>query len=469
METASITPTGGNFWSVGAAGGAPRVVAKDAGSATISPDGKTLVFVRGTVGSSTLWIASPPDADPRQYRQPPFVGNRAHIAPPQFSPDGSKLAVITSPRAATTEPELWLVPFPSGLPVHSPVRIPARQGGNQRTSWMPDSRRIVLSASGHLYLADTRGGALRQLTATTGEEWQPTVSPDGRRLAFASGSSDFDIVEIALPNGSIHTLLATSRGEWGATWSPTGTQFAYITDASGSPQIWLRSAQAEEGARPLVQQGATPVWPELEHPRFSPDGRRIAYDIYGDRHAVAISSVAGGQPVILDQESPDHHGASWSPDGNWIAYRRLNGAKWELVKRPLGGGQPVVLEDAEAGGSETDWSRSGEWICHMRRGSLRLVRQTARVMPKPRVPEITALGFSPDSTTVYALRRNPARHWELASFSVPGAQLKQVVALDIPVSAAVNFLSVHPDGKRLITSVGRRRYDIWLLEGFSER
>jgi hypothetical protein len=43
------------------------------------------------------------------------------------------------------------------------------------------------------------------------------------------------------------------------------------------------------------------------------------------------------------------------------------------------------------------------------------------------------------------------------------------MALDLPLSATVNFLSVHPDCKRIVTSVGKSRYDIWLLEGFSER
>ncbi len=456
------------LWSVGAAGGVPRVVAKDVVSASISPDGKTLVFARGLVGSTSLWTASPPEADPQPYGRPPFSDKLALMTPPQFSPDGSKIAVAISRKAATSEPELWLVPFPSGLPVHVPVRIPAQQGGNQRPSWMPDSRRLVLSSGGHLYMADTHRGDLRRLTATTEGEVQPAVSPDGRRIAFASGRTSSDVVEIAFGGSPVRTLSATSRSQWSPTWSPQGTQYAYVTDATGAAEIWLRSAQ-EEWARPLVQQGAALSWYDLQNLHFSPDGRRIAYDLYRDRHVIAISSVAGGQPVIPDQESPDHHGPSWSPDGNWIAYRRLNGAKWELVKRPLGGGQPVWLEEAAQGGGDTEWSPSGEWICHMWSDSLHVVSADGARHVVAASPGTAAFGFSRDSATLYAIRRNAARKWELASIAIPSGQEKKVVSLDLPVSARVNGFSVHPGGKSFITSVGKSRFDIWLLEGFSQR
>ena len=182
---------------------------------------------------------------------------------------------------------------------------------------------------------------------------------------------------------------------------------------------------------------------------------------------VGISSVAGGRPVVLDPESTDHHGASWSPDGNWIAYRRLIGGKWELVKRPLGGGQPVVLEETSAGGSPTDWSPNGEWICHPRGGFLNLVSPDGK---RHRVlnTEAAAFGFSRNSNSLYALRQNGINRWELAEMSVAGGEEKTVTLLDIPASAKVTGFSVHPNGKSFLTSVGIARYDIWLMEGFPQ-
>ena len=75
----------------------------------------------------------------------------------------------------------------------------------------------------------------------------------------------------------------------------------------------------------------------------------------------------------MDTESPDQHGPSWSPHGDWIAYRRVNAGKWELVKAPLGGGKPVFLAETTQAGAETDWSTTGVWICHPKGEMLELV------------------------------------------------------------------------------------------------
>jgi hypothetical protein len=129
----------------------------------------------------------------------------------------------------------------------------------------------------------------------------------------------------------------------------------------------------------------------------------------------------------------------------------------------------VSLEEAAQGGGDTAWSPSGEWICHQIGASLHLVsadgtRHVAVATPLP-----VAFGFSRDSATLYALRRNAARKWELASFAIPGGQEKKAIPLDLPVSAFVKGFSAHPDGKSFITAVGKERFDIWLLDGFSPR
>jgi Tol biopolymer transport system component len=171
--------------------------------------------------------------------------------------------------------------------------------------------------------------------------------------------------------------------------------------------------------------------------------------------------------VILDPESPDQHGPSWSPDGNWIAYRRLNAGKWELAKAPLGGGQSVSLgETFTGGGSETDWSPDGKWICHPKDNRLYLVSADGKAQKMLNTAS-TAFGFSRDGAILYVVRRRRAsREWELAEFTVSDGQEKKVMLLDLPSAAEVAGFSLNPDGKSFATSTGVRRHDIWLLDGF---
>lgn len=146
------------LWSVSPAGGTPRTVTENATTAAISPDGKTLVLTRGLIGAAELFIASPVGAEPKPYRAAPFSGKLAQISFPQFAPDGSKFVVFISRHAAISEAEFWIVPFPSGTPKRLPLRLPGNQIRPQSPSWMPDSRRLIISLQEHLYSADSRSG-----------------------------------------------------------------------------------------------------------------------------------------------------------------------------------------------------------------------------------------------------------------------------------------------------------------------
>ena len=137
------------------------------------------------------------------------------------------------------------------------------------------------------------------------------------------------------------------------------------------------------------------------------------------------------------------------------------------MKIPLGGGKPVPIGETSRSG-ETDWSPSGEWIYQTWGDKLRLASddgKTHKVLDSPRT---SAVGFSRDGATLYALRRNSEQKWELAELGVPDGREKKITPLDLPLSVTIEGFSLHPDGKSFAISVGTARYDIWLLEGFPQ-
>jgi dipeptidyl aminopeptidase/acylaminoacyl peptidase len=334
---------------------------------------------------------------------------------------------------------------------------------------MGDSRRIAVSTSPtlgrgtHIVLLDTGTGKYDNITFGPGEEREPAISPDGDRMAFASGGNASDLYEALLDGSSVNPLLATPRHQYSADWAPSGWQFTYVSDASGVPEIWIRSV-SEGWAMPVIRDSPDGQL-GYASPRFSPDGQKIAYVRVGSKHWIWISNLSGGVAAPLEQESADQHAPAWSPDGHSIAYVRYQGDQWELAKAPSGGGLPPVR--IAAGGtasSKVEWSPSGEWICFSEADELRIVGAAGGV-PVPFAKGAATFTFSRDGRFIHVLRRGADRKWEIVPLSVPSGAEGKATALRLPRESVITAARLHPDGKRLILSVSQWNRDIWILEG----
>jgi Tol biopolymer transport system component len=210
----------------------------------------------------------------------------------------------------------------------------------------------------------------------------------------------------------------------------------------------------------------------LDQVRVSPDGQQVAAGVLGDLHAVWIYPLAGGTPIRLDTDSSDEHAPSWSPDGNWIACRRVTSEGWVIVKVPVGGGRAVRLAESDPGGvfyaGPTDWSPAGAWIAYAQADALRLVSPdgtSRRVLAGPRP---AAFRFSRDGSRLFAVRRDRDQRWELATYDVATGREARIVTLPLSTSATIQGMSLSADESRIILGSGTPTSDIWLLEDFAK-
>jgi Tol biopolymer transport system component len=286
----------------------------------------------------------------------------------------------------------------------------------------------------HLYLVDTERSTIHPITFGMSNEESPSVAPSGNRIAFTTGAVDYDLIRIALDGSRVDTLLSSARSERRPTWSPTGGQVAYVSDARGTAEIWIRSL-LEGWSQAIVKRDpeGRATWQNLHRPSFSPDGRRIVYEVVGARHAIWVAAVADGRGVPLDAESPDQHSPAWSPDGNWIAYQRLVGQDWELVKMSLSGGAPVRLaRTVPGGGDHTAWSPDGRWIAHEFDDALRLTAADGGSQKTVNGPMPTVFGFSKNGSSIYAVRLSATRRWELVNVDLEHGREQTVAELNLP-------------------------------------
>jgi eukaryotic-like serine/threonine-protein kinase len=477
-----------SIWSVGAAGGTPQVVVQDAIRSAISPDGRTLAFLRDEqrvdiLGTQTLWLSTPVGSEPRKYDgfgAPGFIEGAL-----AFSPDGTKLGVCAVPGMPGDRVwQFWIVPL-DGRPPYRRLQNWSEPGPQVTSfSWLPDSRHVVLGISSlstpgfHLWMADLERDQAWPVTRSPDSESYPSSSPAGDRIAFSKGDPDYDLVDLSLSGQTMRPLLATARNESEAVWSPDGNFFAYVTDRTGQDEIWIRSREGQWLDRPLITQrefgdNRTLM---LGSPAFSPDGQQIAYQRNGLKPRwplrIWISRTAGGPPVpLLPRTHEGFQGApTWSPDGQWIAYGEWKDRAWVLARVRVGSDEePVVLRTDGVPNAAPQWSPRNDWITWETKDGFLLVSPDGRNQRLISEDQWLVHTWSRDGLEVFGVRETEDLRLSLVAVD-PRTRRTRVIAdvgPSLPVNNPVKGLSITADGRTITTSVLRLRGDLWLLDGLN--
>ena len=445
--------SGGNLWSVPAAGGVAQIVYRDVSGAALHPDGRTLAFQRG----GKIFIGSVNGGDAKEFWQGPAYSGFG------FSPDGSKLA-------ADSIGAVWVLPYPTGAPRKLDV------GAVITTqSWFPDNRHLAvhgLNKSGFpntLTILDVTDGTSRTIVSAPITLLSPSVSPDGKRIAFQSGQVASDVIEISIPNGQVRTLVSGGVSYW-PDWAPSGTHFIFAVPSGENAGIYDQQAGADGFSRRLVEAF------DAAEPRWSPDGKRLVfYTEFTPESKFMLVNASGGGTVLLDSgPTGTLSGMSWSPDGQWISYMRAVAGKQQLAKiRAAPGAVPEVLASAVVQRwprSVTAWSPTGEWIAYPAPDGIDLISSDGKSGHNLTARKFQAFSFSKDGRQFYGIFQNTTgrgAQWQLYSISLNSGAEKFLAPIDLPPSAdAVAGFSLQPDGKRFLASTAEFPLSIWMLEGF---
>jgi Tol biopolymer transport system component len=100
-------------------------------------------------------------------------------------------------------------------------------------------------------------------------------------------------------------------------------------------------------------------------PRFSPDGRRVAYGAIApgmDAHDLWVTDLAAGTTLRLTTDGNNNNDAQWSPDGTSIAYSADASGATDLFARPLGGPPARPLTRRPGFQFPQDWFRDGHAV-----------------------------------------------------------------------------------------------------------
>jgi len=403
----------------------------------ISPDGREIAFSSG----GDIWSVPAAGGEARL-----LVADAANDRRPLFSPDGHHLAFVST---RTGGGDIYVLTFGSG----QVRRLTWDDGLDQLEGWSRDSGALFFSSTGRdiagmndVFRVALAGGTPMPVTEERYvNEFGAAVSPDGRQLAFAArgiasaqwwrkGSSHIDQSEIwtvTLDGPPMYTQLAPrgARQVW-PMWSGDGRTLFYVSDRGGAENVWSRpagkavapladgeaagAAPDRDGRRLTAFKDGRVLWPSItpdgktiaferdfaiwtldtgsgqsrpvsivrrgaatapapERVRqtaqftdlaLSPDGRKVAFVARGD--LFAASAKDGGDAARVTASAEIESQPVWTPDSRRIAYVSARGAGQQIYLYDFAAAKETALTSGGATDLSPVFSPDGKQIAFLR-------------------------------------------------------------------------------------------------------
>jgi Tol biopolymer transport system component len=407
---------------------------------SFSPDGRSIAYISNRGGQWDVYVGLVSGGSPVRVTNDGNLEQR-----PRWSPDGSKLAFGRVNEKGLVD--IWVVPALGGNArrIITNARYPA---------WSPDGRQVTYASGGMLWLSDASGANPRAVTRSElpVAHFQPAFSHDGRSLAFLRRRdgpyAELAVVDVA--TGAVRELTHDRALALSPVWSPDGRFIYFSSSRGGTLNIWKMSVASgearlvtagvgEDAEIDLAHDGTRlvfstyranvnlgdarlqgPSLPALRwltsdsargeaYPRYSPDGRHIAYfttKLGAERETIWVMDEDGGNPTRLVDDERASVMPRWTPDSEKLVYlSRVPGIvlEGELRRIPITGGAPESLGVAPSTPLWGDVAPDGRLLVRVSATSAEIVDTRTR----ERVPVPGVMGeprWSYDGRIAYVVR-----------------------------------------------------------------
>ena len=307
--TTSVAP--GHLWRIPTLGGSSsRIGNISADDATWSPDGAKLAYCNG----GDLFLSERDGSNPRK-----LASLKDFLYGPQVSPDGKRIR-FTVRELYTGARSLWEVTT-EGTHLHALLPGWQHPATDADGKWTPDGKYFVFQAQGQIWALPDNAGFFGR---TDGKPIRLTTSPltlasalpskDGNKL-FVVGRAQHGILSRYERNVGQFLPFLSGQSIETVTFSKDGQWIAYVSYPEGA--LWRSRLDGTERLR-LTDPPFYPL-----NPRWSPDGKQIAYwgRKIGEPVKMFTISADGGTPEQLLKDDPlSCAEPTWSPDGNRILF-----------------------------------------------------------------------------------------------------------------------------------------------------
>ena len=414
------------------------------------PGAATLVFL----GLASALAGSPRatgEGNKRPLRlEDLFASGR--VSDPQVSPDGKQVAYVVANvelEENRSNSDIWLVPIDGG----EPRKLTNSPKQDRHPRWSPDGKWIAFESnrggSFQIYLISPDGGEARQLTTIATEAGNAVWSPKSTHLVFVSSvfpefsekpfaESDslnkkrLDEAEASKVKAQVFTRLYYRHWD---SWNDGRRQHLLVVPVSGgNPQ------DLTPGDRDAVPSSST--FSGGDDFDISPDGSELAYtatpqpareEPWLTNHDIYRVKIAGGAPSQVTTNAAADATPRYSPDGRWLAYRAQRRAgfeadRWEImVQERSSGAVSSVTAGLDASVEAFTWAPDSKALWFEYELSAGKVLGRVAVNGGAVTKQISGgvnsdTSLTPDGTRVVWLRQSLDRPPEVYSRKVDGGE-----------------------------------------------
>jgi serine/threonine protein kinase/Tol biopolymer transport system component len=454
-----------SIWAVSPSGGEPRRIVEKGWNPSWSWDGRRIVYESGR----DVLCASADGSGAFKVEEVPALRFVTYPRFPAFSPDGSRLAIFQPDEGIRGDFHTV------GLSGGSAVQITHDRCLGQAPAWLPDGKSILFSSHRRgtvtLWMVAAAGGEPTPVTAGAGEDTEPEVSRDGRRVIYTNARKTFILRLVDLKTGTSREILRQRQSMIVPKFSPRGDRIAFQSPLENEERLFVIDSSGKSPARligpPRGESHSIPLWaPDGEHIYFtrltpSPSFRKLSL---ASGESVAVmpgQSVVKGWMVKMDPLERYLAYTHFHDDGRTQALLRdlktgterdlgapLNGITWSHDGKLLAGmiNPPNFDFDLVAGASGT---RETIAVLHLDGGALRKLTQ----------------GMSPlwgaNDSRIYFRRDAPPRY-ALWSIAPDGQDERKVLDLEKPLAGSNGDVSVKDE--YVYVQVEESDRELWVLE-----
>jgi eukaryotic-like serine/threonine-protein kinase len=246
-----------------------------------SENGVLALRTGGLVQNELIWFD-------RAGKQLGEVTPPGSYASPSFSADDKQVAVRRSDPQANNS-DIWLIDLERGVP----IRFTTDLGIDNFPTWSPDGSRIAFISTRNgqtsIYQKSSSGAGAEEALITSAElKYNPQWSPDGHFILYGQINATTNVDLLLLPlsgERKPQPFLQTSFIEAQPRFSPDGRWVAYISNETGQFEVYVQSFPAINGKVPISTGGGSqPQWRgdgrELYY--YTPDRKLMAVEVNGE-------------------------------------------------------------------------------------------------------------------------------------------------------------------------------------------